>query len=73
LIIFEFSNAASKTETNIDNTNLETDNPDIINHQGNAEKWKWIRLKLSSAASWYFNWIESKITILKQLEFQLST
>jgi hypothetical protein len=38
------------------------------------KKWKWIRLKLSNAASWYFNsgWIESKIT-LKQLEFQLST
>ena len=37
--------------------------------------WKWIRFKLSNAASWYFNsgWIESKITILKQLEFQLST
>ena len=38
LISFEFSNAASKTETNRDNTNLETDNPDIINHPGNAEK-----------------------------------
>jgi hypothetical protein len=37
------------------------------------EKWKWIRIKLSNAASWYFNWIESKITILKLLEFQLST
>ncbi len=40
------------------------------------KKWKWIRFKLSNAeleqASWYFNWIESKITILKQLEFQLS-
>ena len=35
---FEFLNAASKTETNRDNTNLETDNPDIINHPGNAEK-----------------------------------
>ncbi len=32
------ANAASKTETNRDNTNLETDNPDIINHPGNAEK-----------------------------------
>ena len=29
------------------------------------KKWKWIRLKLSNAASWYFNsgWIESKITL----------
>jgi hypothetical protein len=69
----ESSNAASKTEANRDNTNLETDNPDIIHHPGNAEKWKWIRLKRSNAASWYFNRIESKITILKQLEFQLST
>ena len=34
----EFSNAASKTETNRDNTNLETDNQDIFNHPGNAEK-----------------------------------
>ncbi len=36
------ANAASKfeTETNRDNTNLETDNPDIINHPGNAEKIK---------------------------------
>jgi hypothetical protein len=34
----EFSNAASKTETNRDNTNLETDNLDIFNHPGNAEK-----------------------------------
>ena len=50
----EFSNAASKTETNRDNTNLETDNPDrvskdqapqggpsssyIFSHPGNAEK-----------------------------------
>jgi hypothetical protein len=38
LISFEFSNATSKTETNRDNTNLETDNRDIINHSGNAEK-----------------------------------
>jgi hypothetical protein len=38
LISFEFSNAASKTETNRDNTNLETDNLDIFNHPGNAEK-----------------------------------
>ena len=49
MISFEFSNAASKTETNRDDTNLETDNPDIINHPGNAEKWKWIRFKLSNA------------------------
>ncbi len=35
---FEFSNAASKTETNRDNTNQETDNPGMINHPGNAEK-----------------------------------
>ena len=34
----EFSNAASKTETNRDNTNLEIDNLDIFNHPGNAEK-----------------------------------
>jgi hypothetical protein len=32
------ANAASKTETSRDNTNLETDNPGIINHPGNAEK-----------------------------------
>ncbi len=32
------ANAASKTEANRDNTSLETDNPDIINHPGNAEK-----------------------------------
>jgi hypothetical protein len=32
------ANAASKTETSRDNTNLETDNPCIINHPGNAEK-----------------------------------
>jgi hypothetical protein len=38
LISFEFSIAASKTETNRDNTNLETDNPDIFNHPGHAEK-----------------------------------
>ncbi len=38
LISFEFSNAASKTEANRDNTNLETDNQDVINHPGNAEK-----------------------------------
>ena len=39
LISFEFSNAASKTETNSDNTNRETDKPDIINdYPGNAEK-----------------------------------
>jgi hypothetical protein len=31
-------NAASKTETNRDNTNLETDSPNKINHPGNAEK-----------------------------------
>jgi hypothetical protein len=31
-------NAASKTETNRDNTNLETDNPDMINHPSNAGK-----------------------------------
>jgi hypothetical protein len=39
------------------------------------EKWKWIRLKLLNAASWYFNsgWIESEFTIVKQLEFKLST
>ncbi len=36
LISFEFSNAAGKTETNWDNTNLETGNPDIINHPGNV-------------------------------------
>jgi hypothetical protein len=28
----------AKTETNRDNTNLETDNPDIVKHPGNAEK-----------------------------------
>ncbi len=38
LIRFEVSNAASKIETNKDNTNREPDNPDIINHPGNAEK-----------------------------------
>ena len=38
LIGFENSNAASKTETNSDNTNRETDNPDIINYPGSAEK-----------------------------------
>ncbi len=38
LISFEVSNAASETETNSDNTNRETDNPDIINHPGNAEE-----------------------------------
>ena len=37
------------------------------------KKWKWIRFELSNAGSWYFHWIESKTTILKQLEFQLST
>ncbi len=49
LISFEFSNAASKTETNRDNTNRETGNPDIINHPGNAGKWKLISFKLSNA------------------------
>jgi hypothetical protein len=38
LISFEFLNAASKTETNSDNTIRETDNPDINNHPGSAEK-----------------------------------
>ncbi len=38
LIGFEFSNAASKTETTSDNTKRETDNPDLFNHPGNAEK-----------------------------------
>jgi hypothetical protein len=32
------ASAASKTETNGDNTNLETDTPDIINNPGSAEK-----------------------------------
>jgi hypothetical protein len=32
------ANAASKTGTSRDKTNLETDNPCIINHPGNAEK-----------------------------------
>ncbi len=75
MISFEFSNAA-KTETNRDNTNLETDNPDIINNPGNAEKMEMDPIQTfecRAGASWYFNWIESKITILKQLEFQLRT
>ncbi len=41
LISFECLNAASKTETNRDNTNRETGNPDIINHPGNAEKMEF--------------------------------
>ncbi len=49
LISFKCSNTASKTETNRDNTNRETGNPDIINHPGNAETWKSISFKLSNA------------------------
>ena len=38
MISFEFSNAASKAEINRDNTNIATDNTNIIDHPGNAEK-----------------------------------
>jgi hypothetical protein len=49
LISFEFLNAASKTETKRDNRNRETDNPDIVHHPGNAEKWRLISFKLLNA------------------------
>jgi hypothetical protein len=53
------ANAASKTESNRDNRNLETDNP--INHAGNAQKWKWIRFKFLDAASWFSTGLRVKL------------